>query len=215
MIGEPIEVVVLGASAEVVEARLLWRSDGVIGIGSGRVLPIGASVCVRTPVGAEWLYGRIEASGENGTIVSVRGTHASDRREFSRSCGALRLRYRLANDVEAAAWMGGERLDEEWLRPDPFMDFSGSGLKFHHGPTVAAGDTVLLELSIGTSHRTHRLTGVVVRIAEIPADERDEVPWEDGASVPTHAIAVHFEDVAPATTEALVRFGERIQEAMI
>lgn len=215
MLGEPVELVVLGAAAEVVDARVLWRSDGALGLSAGRTLPIGAPVCLRGLPPTDWLYGKVESSGEHGTVIAVRGAHASDRREFARSCGALRVRYRPARDVDVVAWLAGAPVDNGWLRPDPFMDFSGSGLKFHHDTSVAQGDALLVEVSIGSSHRVHRLTARVVRVDEIPPAERDETPWEEGASIPSHAIAVHFDRVAPETTEALVRFGERIQEALL
>jgi hypothetical protein len=215
MLGEPVELVVLGPSAEVVDARVLWRSDGSLGLAAGRPLPIGAPVCLRGLPPTDWLYGKVESSGEHGTVIAVRGAHASDRREFARSCGALRVRYQPVGRANVAAWLAGAPVEGTWLRPDPFMDFSGSGLKFHHGPFVSVGDALLVEISIGSSHRVHRMTARVVRVEEIPNDKRDETPWEEGAAIPTHAVAVHFDCVAPETTEALVRFGERIQEALL
>lgn len=215
MLGEPVEVVVLGTTATVLSARLMWRGEESLGLAMSPMLPRGTPVCIRTHEGDRWMHGRVDSDGTEVLHVSVRGTQPRDRREFNRSWGAIRVRWKVAEGNEIDRWMTGEEVGGAWHRPDPFMDFSGSGLKFHDATAPAAGEMVLVELGLPRERALHRATARVVRVREIPLEERDEAPHEPGATIPTHAVAIHFEDIAPGTTEALVGFGERIAEALI
>ncbi len=214
MLGEPIEIVVLGASATVLPARLLWRADEAVGIQVHPTLPPGTPICIRDAGGDGWMHGCVEGGGDV-LRVSVRGAQPRDRREFSRAWGAIRLRWSVGTNEELDAWMTGGDVSGPFSTPDPFMDFSGSGLKFHDSVTPRPGEMLMLELAVARDSRMHRATARVIRVTPIPDDERDERPFAPGATIPTHAIAVHFGDIAPGTTEALASFGERIAEAML
>jgi len=214
---QPVELVILGASAQLIAARIDGRTDDLLELTAESPVEAGAAVCVRE--GEVWLYGKVESCEGAIVTVRVRGSSAPDRREFSRVYGAVRARYVVVDgDGELARkrWIQlGNAPDGEWCEPDPFMDFSGSGLKFHDQQSCKSGDTLLMELSVQGASEPFRLTASVIRVDPIPDDERDEMPWEEGAVIPTHTIAVHFVDAPPNAIHALVRFAERIQEAFI
>ncbi len=82
----------------------------------------------------------------------------SDKREFPRLQGGLSVRYRVLADREAGrsskAWLAGEDLppgDGEWREPDPFMDFSGSGLRFDDQLVCEEEDLLLVEMQVPPS----------------------------------------------------------------
>jgi hypothetical protein len=95
------------------------------------------------------------------------------------------------------------------------MDFSGSGLKFEDQERCAAGDTLLLELSVPPSDVWFRATAVVVRLLPIPPEEREMTERGDDGPAPTHQVAVHFTNLPAEAVEALMEFTLRVQDALI
>lgn len=133
-----------------------------------------------------------------------------DRRVFPRVMGGIPMRYRLVHSDEAAAvtarWMAGapDAADpSEWRQPDPFMNFSATGLRFDDQPLVEAGDLLLIELGVGGRPERWRAVGTVVRL--IPIEGAEEVP---GVS---HHVAVMFIDAPTALTEALEAYTLQLQ----
>ena len=117
----------------------------------------------------------------------------------------------------ASVWVsgGGAAGEEEaWREPDPFMDFSGTGLRFEDQPHCKAEDRVLIELRLPSSD-LWRATARVVRVDPIRSEDfvaRDE---KKPAQAPTHQIAVQFVDLPADAAEALTAFGMRIQDALL
>jgi hypothetical protein len=136
--------------------------------------------------------------------------------------GGIHIRYRvLAADraeATATAWVSGEAAaasEGDWREPDPFMDFSGTGLRFEDQLHCKINDLLLMELALPASEERWRATARVLRVDPIRPEDiegRDEGKPE---VAPTHQIAVEFESLPAGATEALTAFGMRIQDALL
>jgi hypothetical protein len=146
----------------------------------------------------------------------------TDKRDFPRLQGGISVRYRVLTDREseasAAAWVSGKGLsagEEAWREPDPFMDFSGSGLRFDDQQVCREGDLILVEMQVPPSGNRWRATARVVRLTPIRTEEQEDQDEETRKRTPTHHIAVKFEQVPAEATEALAAFTLRIQDALL
>jgi hypothetical protein len=146
--------------------------------------------------------------------VLERSASTPDKRIYPRLAGGIPLRYRVLStdeDVGAAhPWLLGEDDDAEatgaWRSPDPFMNFSVTGLRFDDAQACAAGDRLLCEFGVPGDQRRWRALARVVRLDPIPTNE----PTDDGA---THHVAVAFEQLPDAAAEALTQYTLRLQRA--
>lgn len=146
-----------------------------------------------------------------------------EKRAFPRMPGGIRLRYGVLSgeDVEKVcrSWMSGEANVcgiVQWREPDPFMDFSASGLRFEDERPCQVGDTVLLELEVPGASEVWRAVARVVRVE--PLDRGGDGAEPGGANSgrgPAYAIAVHFTDLPAGAREALGAFTLRIQNALL
>jgi len=144
-----------------------------------------------------------------------------DKRDFPRLQGGISVRYRKLGETEnedaVKAWFSGKDAAAEglWRVPDPFMDFSGSGLRFEDRLCCGEGDLLLLEMQIPPSGSRWRATARVVRV--IPLRKEDEETSQPGArqDAPTHHIAVAFDQVPHEAAEALAAYALRIQDALL
>lgn len=167
-----------------------------------------------------------------GTVSEIQGRRLrietgrvipEEKRAFPRMPGGIRLRYCSLSGKEAEkacrAWMsggGGTWWDVEWREPDPFMDFSASGLRFEDARACRVGDTVLLELQVPGAAETWR---AVARVVRVEAVERESAAADSGGEnagrAPGYAIAVHFTDLPAGARAALGAFTLRIQNALL
>jgi len=143
-----------------------------------------------------------------------------DKRDFPRLQGGISVRYRRLGDAEsgdaAQAWVAGEASpgEGEWQVPDPFMDFSGSGLRFEDRLCCSEGDLLLVEMQVPPSGNLWRATARVVRLT--PIREQEETQQKNaGRNAPTHHVAVAFEHVPREVVEALAAYTLRIQDALL
>ena len=213
-----VEMMVLGDEATLISAFVVTNEDGRLTLRPDRPVASGASVCVRSAEDG-WAYGRV-VSVEPDVVVEVRGTTRSDRREFFRVEGSIHCKYQVlkgpGHELARERWIQhGIAADVTWLTPDPFMDFSASGLKFQHTETCAADDVLLLEVGIPGTDKTYRTTAHVVRLFQLSEEERDELALAGGTGSATHAVAIHFLEIAPEAIEALVMWTESIQESLL
>jgi hypothetical protein len=109
----------------------------------------------------------------------------------------------------------GPAREGEWWEPDPFMDFSGSGLKFEDRLHCEAGDLVLLELSIPPAETLWRATARVVRVEPIEREGVEDADPATGDREPTHRVAIEFIDLPQEAAEALAAFTLKIQGALL
>lgn len=146
-----------------------------------------------------------------------------EKRAFPRMPGGIRLRYGVLSgqDVEKAcrSWMsggGGACGVVEWREPDPFMDFSASGLRFEDERLCQVGDTVLLELEVPGACEVWRAVARVVRVEPLDrGGDGAEPSGENTGRGPGYAIAVHFTELPAGAREALGAFTLRIQNALL
>jgi hypothetical protein len=148
--------------------------------------------------------------------LSIRRSQPRDKREFPRMQGGIQLRYTTLSPPDAAAeaaWADRGEAPEgaQWRVPDPFMDFSASGLKFDDAPVCADGDRLLMELEVPTAEGRWRGVARVVRVSPIPEDEREE--GADAES--THYIAVEFTQLPAEAIEALMHFTLHLQGSLL
>ena len=153
------------------------------------------------------------------TIREVR----EEKRDFPRLYGGIKVRYRVVKKEEDSslikAWVDGDdSLSQkgEWHEPDPFMDFSSSGLKFEDQPRCTAGDILLLEIQVPTSKDRWHATARVVRVEAIPQDQADPLSKEAADNDSTNCqIAIHFQALPNDAAEAIAAFSLKIQDALL
>jgi hypothetical protein len=143
-------------------------------------------------------------------IARVDKVPRADLREYPRVHGGVALTYgTLASEAAADEWLRGGAGPAKVRDPDPFMNFSATGLAFEDIESCREGDLLALSVGIPGSTVRWRATAKVVRVARIPIDERDE-------DLPaTHRIAVHFVSIPDEAREALLIHTDRIQEAYL
>ncbi len=141
---------------------------------------------------------------------------SGDNRYFPREFGRIDLQYLPVGFDEAAAagraWLQGLwKVDAErqWRTPDPFMDFSASGLCFLDAAPVAEGELLLLELRLPVGEAAHRATGRVVRAQPLEGADLQ------GRDPHTRRIAVDFVEVSTEAVAALVEFTDQCQTAAL
>lgn len=120
-----------------------------------------------------------------------------DQRYFARENAGIELRWKRIEDdgreATSEAWRRGLfAVDEDWNTPDPFMNFSASGLRFRDQATCNPGDIVLVAFRLPSDDQWRRAQANVVRM----------VPRDDGQN----EIAVAFEHLEEASVEALAMF---------
>jgi hypothetical protein len=130
--------------------------------------------------------------------------HASDKRDFPRLHAGIPLEYRIADSDQAAAWIAGENVAGDWVKPDPYMNFSVGGVRFDCPHLMQGGETLLIKLQIGDDSRSWRATGTVVRVFDVP----------DGSSASCSA-AVSFETLPVDARDALSELTLKIQDSLL
>jgi hypothetical protein len=181
---------------------------------------------------------RVVLDGGPGTAIRIMGVVAEasmsqlrvqtgrvvqpDKRAFPRMYGGVSVGYRVLTAKERAkvapAWIAGEdkpRREGAWHEPDPFMDFSGSGLKFEDELHCKVGDLLLIELHVAPSDDRWHATGRVVRIEPLRPDDMEASDEEQQGPAPTHQIALQFEHLPQEAREALAAFTLKIQNALL
>ena len=131
------------------------------------------------------------------TVAVTRVNH-QEKRYFPREFAGLTVRWKrlTGSSVDAliAAWRRGlsEVGEDDWNSPEPFMNFSASGLRFRDAAECLEGDVLLVSLRLPGEDRWHRATASVVR----------RIESADG----TAEIAVAFRDIDAASVEALADY---------
>ncbi len=145
-------------------------------------------------------------------------TARPDHRAWPRLAGGVPLRYRPVETddptFEVERWLNEELSadGDGWRTPDPFMNFSVTGLRFDDEPVVRAGQFILCELGVGGGAERWRAVGRVVRVAPIDPSEIDSADGERSAS---HSVAVHFVALPDEAGEALTDYAIRLQRAQM
>jgi len=223
----PVEVVCLSVSPPVIrKGRVTCHGEGpcevVLEEPEPRLEPGMRIVLDGRPDRDVRIKGLV-AGREGQTLrVETQRVVPSDKRSFPRMYGGIHVRYRVVAPDRAeaitAAWVSGQDApvsEGDWREPDPFMDFSGTGLRFEDRLHCKMNDLLLMELALPSSGDKWRATARVVRVDPIRPENlegRDEFRQEPA---PTHQIAVQFVDLPTGATEALTAFAMRIQDALL
>jgi PilZ domain-containing protein len=126
-----------------------------------------------------------------------------DRRYAPRLQGGIKLAYRVVGS-------------SVWFEPDPWMDFSLTGLRFQDVARLEEGDPLALRMRLPVDDGEHEATAHVVRVSTIAPEEAATVDL--GPSPIEHAtceVAIEFDHIAPETVYAFALFTERIQDAAL
>ena len=215
----PVDLVLIDDQATIYPAELVRQEGSIAWLKTTAKAEHGTALCLQGSNLPQWLFGRVEAEWVHGLQVRVRGMTYAERRDYARVYGGITMLYQVVDaedELVGTRWMSrGEAPGMHWHTPDPFMDFSGSGMRFHHIDTSAKGDQILLEFKVPGGEEWRRAVGVVVRVQEIPAEQIDDVPFEEGALVATHWVALRYSHIDDETVKALIAFADRIQSAAL
>lgn len=141
------------------------------------------------------IVGIVRARTERAIKLEISRIAHHEKRYFPREDGGLEVQYKPVESLERAAkgWLHGlhEVDDSDWMHPPPFMNFSGSGLRFEVAAALPEDSGVLLSFKIPGDPNLYRATARVVRCDAIGAH--------------TYA-AVEFVEIAPEAVQALADF---------
>jgi len=137
---------------------------------SAAAITPGAKVVLTFDEGSERWTGVVDdiRSADGGVQIRVvtPNAHAADKRDYPRLHAGLPIQYRISSESEAQQWVDGSTIDEGWQTPDPYMNFSVSGLRFEVHEDVQADQLLLVELRIGEGAESWRTTAKVIRVFE-------------------------------------------------
>ncbi|HND29792.1 MAG TPA: hypothetical protein PLA94_07320 [Myxococcota bacterium] len=153
---------------------------------------------------------------EMASVLSVEGQKLrtkvrirhQDQRDAARLYAGLRLSYCVVpagTPVDVAAWMAGGEARGELHQPDPYMNFSLTGLQFEDVDRCSGGDSILFTLQLPKKRAVWRGVGRVVRVGVIPTGERES------ESHATHRIAMQFTELPEEARAALLDLTGRMQ----
>lgn len=142
------------------------------------------------------IVGVIRATDPSGMKVEITRVAHHEKRYFPREDGGLEVQFKPVEgplEKVSKGWIQGlHEVDaESWQHPPPFMNVSGSGLRFQVKHELPAGAGLLLSFRIPEDDASYRATARVVR-----CDEHGQA---------THA-AVEFVDIPPDAVQALADF---------
>ncbi len=202
----PAQVVCPTSSPPIHVEGTLVEYDGeacVVTLPAAADVPTGAQVILSLESkGLRMITEAIESEGDRLRLRVCRVSR-KDKRDYPRQDAGVELRYQVVRTERTRrstpAFLNGlsDMSDPEpWHEPHPFMNFSGSGVRFEHTPTCDAGDELRLQIRLPIEDSWHHATGRVVRVepCETPLEER------------THHIAVQFEALPGDAVDALTRY---------
>ncbi len=223
----PVEIICLSVTPPVirkgcVSSRGAGRCEVVLEQPEPRLEPGMRVVLDGSPDRDLRIKGRVAEVDGPTLQVETERLVPPDKRSFPRMYGGIHIRYRVLADPEAEAessvWLtGGDApaWEGDWREPDPFMDFSGTGLRFEDRLHCDKDDRMLVELRLPSSEECWRAVARVVRVDPIRPEDLEGREGDREEPVPTHQIAVQFEQLPPDATEALTDFAMRIQDALL
>ena len=188
---------------------LLKRGDTEVMVqcdSSAAAIEQGSKVVLTFEDGGERWTGVVDTvEHQNGDIhlrVVAPNAHSADKRDYPRLHAGLPIRYQVSTPSEAEKWLSGGTVENGWHTPDPYMNFSVSGLRFEVNEQVQEDQLLMIELAIGTSGTVWRTTAKVIRVFESDGD--------------THrSAAVSFQHLPEPALAALSDLTLQIQETLL
>ena len=153
---------------------------------------------------------RVESvDGSTFELMPKEALQRRDRRDHPRVAAELPFEYRPLSPLEGEpARRAGLAVrahlasaDQNFRAPDPFVDISGTGLRFIDNSPPEANTLLLVRLRFEAGRPWLGAVARVVRVEE-------EVPGE-------FSVATTFTDLGPRTLDALLDFIARRQEALL
>lgn len=193
-----------GAVPPVVCAGTVIASDDtslVFQLAPGARAPTAGGAAVVDRPGGLRVIGVVDEVTGDRVRVRIQRTAAPDKREFPRVEGAVHVRFHVGDAAAVSAWLAGRPGPGPAWEPEPYMNFSVTGLQFDIDAPVRAEDVLLIALRVPRSERTWRVVGRVVRV--------------DGAADGQRTVAVQFTHLSAGAANALRRHTTRIQKAIL
>ena len=198
-----------GKTPIMANGTLLSRAETEVTVqcdASAAAIEQGAKVVLTFDEGGERWTGVVDTvENHDGNIhlrVVAPNAHTSDKRDYPRLHAGLPIRYRVGTPNDASDWLTGTAVEDHWHTPDPYMNFSVSGLRFEVTEDIREGQLLLISLRIGESESVWRTTATVIRV------------FEGDAS--THrTAAVSFKHLPDDALSALSDLTLQIQETLI
>ena len=137
-------------------------------------------------------------------VLQTISAHPREKRSYPRLFSMINLRLKPEDSPEnLTAWMNGENplseMDDTWLEPEPFMNFSVNGVAFDWNTPIPTNTKMIVALNDGAD--IHRCIARVVRCSQ-----QDTDTWE---------IALYFEQMSDDAIEYLVQLTMRLQDSML
>lgn len=142
---------------------------------------------------------------EDGKLVlHTISSHPREKRSYPRLFSLINLRLMpVTSEMKMTNWMNEtiplSDVDNTWMHPEPFMNFSVNGVAFEWDEPLA-GNTKLL-VALKENGRIHRCVARVVRCSEEDTDR-----WE---------VALYFEKMSEEAIDYLVQLTMRLQDSML
>ena len=148
----------------------------------------------------------VEQENERLVLYTI-ATHYREKRSYPRLFSRINLRLLpVTSDSGTSDWMSGvtpiTAVDEAWMYPKPFMNFSVNGVAFDWHTSMVPNTRLLVALD--GDGDTHRCIARVVRCTQRDSEQSES--WE---------VALYFEQMADAAVEYLVRLTTRLQDSML
>lgn len=146
---------------------------------------------------------------ENGQLeLHTISKHPREKRHYPRLFSVINLHLQPTDDVEnIQSWMSSpdriNEIDDNWIHPEPFMNFSVNGTAFTWTHALSINEKLLVAF-----HGGGIVDGTLQRgIARVVRSEKiDEEHWE---------IALYFEQMTDEAVEHMVQLTMRLQDSML
>ena len=191
------------------DGTLLERGETAVTVqcdANAAAISEGAKVVLIFESGKERWTGIVDTveshQGQIHLRVKAPSAHEADKRDYPRLHAGLPIRYRIGDAADADRWLSGSAIEDNWHTPDPYMNFSVSGLRFDVDATVQEGNLLLISLCVGDTGHEYRVTASVIRIFEGDGSVR-------------RAAAVSFESLPEDALAALSDLTLQIQETLL
>jgi len=149
----------------------------------------------------------VERKHNLSLFLRVDKIHPRDQRLFPRHFGHVPMRYRLTEFEEGELLLyrwKREGIDPggDWRSPEPFMNFSVSGVSFECATPADLGQQALVELGVGNGENRWYIIAEVARC--LPVEDRK-----------LFEIALQFKDIPMEARNALSELTLSIQDALL